>query len=95
VDVGFRHFLARGAFEVSAERVGGVVSPIYVTSRLGNDLRLANPWPGRAVEVRDLTAGEPVTVEPDSAFPDDPLVRTKKGHAYRLAPVGMAAEARQ
>ena len=84
VDVGFRRFLARGAFEVSAERVGGEISPLYLTSRLGNDLRLANPWPGHAVAVWDLTAGEAVTVEPDPEFPNDPLVRTLPGHQYRI-----------
>jgi hypothetical protein len=86
VDVGFRRFLARGAFEVSAERVGVENSPLYVTSRLGNDLRLANPWPGREVEAWDLTAGGPVAVEPDPALPNDPLVRTRPGHQYRIAP---------
>ena len=79
VDVGFRRFLARGAFEVSAERVGGEVSPLYVTSRLGNDLRLANPWPSREIEAWDLTAGEKVVVEADPEFPDDPLLHTRRG----------------
>jgi hypothetical protein len=86
VDVGFRRFLARNAFEVSAERVGSEISPLYVTSRLGNDLRLANPWPGQLVEAWDLTAGGPVAVDPDPAFPNDPLVRTLSGHQYRIGP---------
>ena len=86
VDVGFRRFLARGAFEVSAERVGGEISPLYVTSRLGRDLRLANPWTGREIEAWDLTSGEAVVVEADPAFPDDPLLRTRPGHQYRIAP---------
>ena len=86
VDVGFRHFLARGGFEVSAERVDGEISPLYVTSRMGNDLRLANPWPGRVVDAWDLTAGNAVAVEADPAFPGDPLVHTQSGHRYRIGP---------
>ena len=66
--------------------IGGEISPLYVTSRLGNDLRLANPWPGREVVAWDLTSGKAVTVEADPAFPNDPLLRTRAGHPYRIAP---------
>ena len=90
VDVGFRRFLARGAFEVSAERVGGEVSPLYVTSRLGNDLRLANPWPAQEIDAWDLTLGEPVAVQADPEFPEDPLLHTRAGHRYRIAPVAQS-----
>lgn len=93
VDVGFRRFLARGAFEVSAERVGGAVSPIHVTSRLGNDLRIANPWPGQKVQVRDVTCGEDVAIAPDPEFPNDPLIHTRPAHDYRITPLGPDANA--
>jgi len=93
VDVGFRRFLARGAFEVSAERVGGAVSPIHVTSRRGHDLRIANPWPGRKVQVRDMTDGKDVAIAPDPEFPADPLIHTRPAHDYRITPLGPDANA--
>ena len=56
---GFKNLGAQGAFVVSAERSGGRVRSLTLTSLAGNPCTLANPWPDESVKVIDLeTAGE-------------------------------------
>lgn len=43
--------LAPGGFVISAARTRGVVQQVRVESRLGEALRLRNPWPGSSVKV--------------------------------------------
>ncbi len=81
VDVGFRKFLAKGAFEVSAEYVDGEVSPVFIHSRLGNRCRLVNPWPGREVLIREIEVAEPLRIRGSHL-----QFRTRRGATYKIEP---------
>ncbi len=81
VDIGFRKFLAKGAFEVSAEYVDGEVSPVFINSRLGNRCKLVNPWPGREVLIRELGVDEPLRIRGSRL-----QFRTRRGATYQIEP---------
>ena len=83
-EVGFRRFLAKGAFEVSAEYVAGNVSPVFVRSLVGNDLRLVNPWAGKNPVAYDITMGRAAEMEVDRDRPYLLIVPTEEGHTYRI-----------
>ena len=86
IDIGFRGFLAKGAFLVSAEYVGGQVSPVLVQSLAGKDLLLADPWPGRRVVVDDVTSGRRLEAVLEEGRDSVLRIPTQKSHVYRLAP---------
>jgi alpha-L-fucosidase 2 len=44
-DVAFRNLCAEGGFQVSAERAGGVVTMLEVSSKVEGVLRIKSPWP--------------------------------------------------
>jgi len=83
-EIAMEDFAAEGAFRVSARRTAeGGICDVRVASIRGNRCVVANPWPGRALDVRD-DAGDGVA-RPDAgathvAFP------TRPGATYRLAP---------
>ena len=83
-DIGFRRFLAKGAFEVSAEYVGGNVSPVLIRSLAGNDLRLVNPWEGKNAVAYDITGDHPAEIAADKGRHELLTVRTEAGHTYRI-----------
>ncbi len=80
-DIGFHKFLAKGAFEVSAEYVDGEVSPVFIHSRLGNRCRLVNPWPGREVLIRETGVDEPLRIRGSRL-----QFRTRRGATYNIEP---------
>jgi hypothetical protein len=86
VDVGFHKFLAKGAFEVSAEYVSGRISPVFIRSLAGNDLRIVAPWPRCKVQAVDLTTDKAIAATSESGHPDWLVIPTRKGHEYRLSP---------
>jgi alpha-L-fucosidase 2 len=49
--VAFEGMRTEGAFLVGAERAGGTVTKVEVTSEAGGCFRLANPWKGPATVV--------------------------------------------
>ena len=59
-----------GAFLVSAERVGGTVTRVEVTSEAGGCFRLANPWQGPATlempDRRETVSGKVLEVVMDA-----------------------------
>lgn len=62
LDARFGTLRAYGAFLVSAEIKGGVVSGVSLHSEKGRDCVVQNPWPGKTVRVtRDGKAAETVT----------------------------------
>jgi hypothetical protein len=65
---GFENLGAQGAFVVSATRTKDGVESVTVKSLAGNVCRMANPWPGKAVTVRDVETGEVVEVEVDGGY---------------------------
>jgi hypothetical protein len=68
-DARFGTLRARGAFLVSAELKGGVVSGVSIRSERGGNCVLVNPWPGRKVKVTrgsksiELAGDERLTIE--------------------------------
>lgn len=57
MDARFGSLRAVGAFLVSAELKGGVVSGVTILSETGGDVTILNPWPGR--DVRVVRSGTP------------------------------------
>ncbi len=51
LDARFGSLRADGAFLVSAELKGGVVSGVTIQSEKGRDFAIVNPWPGHSVKV--------------------------------------------
>lgn len=84
LEVGFHKFLACGAFEISAELIGGKVAPIFIKSFSGNDFKFINPWSGRTVKAQDLTSQEPVTIHADANHAERLFFATQKGHQYSV-----------
>ncbi len=59
VDASFGTLRAVGAFLVSAELKGGIISGVEITSEKGGDCTIINPWPGRNAQViRNGSAAE-------------------------------------
>lgn len=63
----FHSLRAPGAFLVSAEFSRGEVAHSVIQSLVGEELRLANPWPGTA-RLRDAVTGEVLLVSQDREF---------------------------
>ena len=64
LDARFGTLRADGAFLVSAELKGGVVSGVTILSEKGRDCTVQNPWPGKAVSlIRDGKVSETVSGE--------------------------------
>jgi hypothetical protein len=49
----FKNYLAIGAFQVSATSNNGFVKDLSIYSRAGNTCQLVNPWPDKAMIVRE------------------------------------------
>jgi hypothetical protein len=92
-DVAFSQLLACGAFVVSANfsaEAQHVLSPITVTSKAGQLMRLRKPWaeaPQSEVRVNEARTGKRVQVEWDSRpTAEDVLTfQTRAGQSYNLA----------
>jgi hypothetical protein len=61
-DGSFSRLLARGGFEVSAERVSGVVRNVTLKSTVGGEARVSTPWDGYALNVVEQGSGATVVV---------------------------------
>jgi hypothetical protein len=53
MDASFARLLAKGAFEVSATQTAGEVTDLSITSTIGGDLVVTNPWSSDAISVTD------------------------------------------
>jgi alpha-L-fucosidase 2 len=60
-DAEFQGFLTVGAFEVDASIRRGRVASLSLLSLKGNLCRLANPWPGQAIQIR--SGAKPVPIQ--------------------------------
>ncbi|GMW02085.1 MAG: hypothetical protein AMXMBFR84_32210 [Candidatus Hydrogenedentota bacterium] len=65
-DISFERLRARGAFLISAQRVGGRVTHIGVESEKGGVCRVRTPWDDAVVELV-MAPGEIKTIEPGSS----------------------------
>ena len=64
-DAHFKRLRAKGAFTVSAAMSGGTVGPVTITSDVGNQVRLKNPFGAGTVGVTRLDAdGNPAGAVP-------------------------------
>jgi hypothetical protein len=80
LDARFGSLRARGAFLVSAELKGGVVSGVTIVSEKGRPCTAQNPWPGKSIRVtRNGQTGETLTGERMS-------LKTLPGETIALAP---------
>ncbi|MEO5715154.1 MAG: LamG-like jellyroll fold domain-containing protein [Luteolibacter sp.] len=81
LDARFGTLRADGAFLVSAELKGGIVSDVKITSEKGVDCTIVNPWSGRKIQVvRNGTKAE--IVEGDRT-----TLKTKVSEKLELAPM--------
>jgi len=83
-EIRMESFAAEGGFRVSAIRAAnGDVRDVRIESTLGGPCRLANPWPGRAVELASAAGGPRILSAGDEALIVFPT--TKQG-SYSLRP---------
>ena len=82
--IAFRDMQARGGFEVSAECVEGEVTFVRLHSRRNLTCQLMNPWPGRALLVREEATNRPVRHELDTANGECVLFSAKAGYRYSV-----------
>jgi hypothetical protein len=80
--VAFRHFQARGGFLVSASRKAEKVVYLEIQSRRDIDCRLLNPWPGKPVVIRDVTANRTIPAGVDRTNGECLVFPTKANHTY-------------
>jgi hypothetical protein len=66
-EIAFRNFQARGGFLVSAARDAQGVYFLQVQPRRDAMCRVMNPWPGKAVVVRQAGSSQPVAVNIDNS----------------------------
>ena len=77
---------ATGGFIVSSEKErGGSAKYVLVTSELGNECRLANPWPGKAILLEQV-APERVEMKPAEDSGGTIVFPTGRGCVYRICP---------
>jgi len=92
VPAAFHSLRAPGAFLVSAEKRGEEVDYVLVKSLAGSDLSLANPWPGEALRIRDLSSREEVAATDEGVVrlptqPGQELVVDRPSTPYESIPV--------
>ena len=83
-EIVMENFAAQGGFRISATRTAeGETRDVRIVSALGGTCRMANPWPGRTVTVRDA-GGEPVAgIGPDQTHV---AFATRPGRSYEIHP---------
>lgn len=79
-DARFGTLRTNGAFLVSAEVKGGIVSGVVVTSEKGGDCTIQNPWPGKTVRI--IRNGKLVKIESGDRF----IIKMKMSETLGLAP---------
>jgi hypothetical protein len=78
--------LARGGFTVNAGRSNGHTDYVHITSKLGNRLKLKNPWSSSVSVCRNGT--KPIELDGDILEMD-----TRPGESVLLLPAGMQPDA--
>ncbi len=83
MDGKFSRLLAQGGFEVSSERVAGVIQNVTITSTVGGPVVIATPWPDSALKVSAASTG---AVVPTSRQAHGLGFATTPGETYHLSP---------
>jgi hypothetical protein len=78
----FRDFQARGGFLVSAECAGGRTTFLRIQARRTLPCPLMNPWPGRAVRIRDEETGAVAPHLTDTDRGECLVFAAQSGHSY-------------
>jgi hypothetical protein len=84
--VAFHKFQASGGFLVSAANNADGVYFVEIESRRDNDCHVMNPWPGKAVVVREVAKTERVKLELDKSNGECLVFATIAGHKYSINP---------
>ncbi len=79
----FSRLLAQGGFEVSAERIAGVVRNVSIQSTVGGPVTIASPWPDATFKVVAKDSGSKV---PTTRTDHGVTFSTTAGETYLLAP---------
>ena len=79
----FSRLLAQGGFEVSAERVNGVIRNVTITSTVGGPVTLANPWQDSPLKVTARKSGGNIST---TRTPHTVTFPTTPGETYLLSP---------
>jgi hypothetical protein len=83
-EIVMENFAAEGGFRVSAVRApGGEIRNVRVSSAVGGPCRIANPWPGNAVEIAATDGCSPPAPSSDRSHLVFP---TSLGKTYTLRP---------
>ena len=82
--IGFRRFQARGGFLVSACRDAGGVTHVEIESRRNLQCQVMNPWPGRAIAVRNASQNTPIAFTLDKTNGECIIFQAEAGHRYQL-----------
>lgn len=83
-EVAFRNFQARGAFVVSAAKNANEVYFLEVQARRNGVCRIMNPWPGRAVVVRESGKTGPATFKVDHSNGECLEIAAIAGKTYSI-----------
>ncbi len=88
-DAHFSNLLAQGGFKVSADQVAGAATNLRITSTVGGDVSLLNPWSNQAVGVWNLSTSSdtPFTADSDGVI----TFATTAQQSYEVSP-GFEAE---
>lgn len=84
--VAFRDMQARGGFEVSAECIQGKVTYMHLRARRNVACRLMNPWPGKKVQLRELSTEKVIPHELDASQGECVIFPAGRGREYVLQP---------
>ena len=85
--LGFKKFLARGGFEVTAECINGITTYTEITARRDNICRVANPWPERTeIRVSQKSNGRSVPFRYDDHPIQGISFQAESGKTYLIQP---------
>jgi hypothetical protein len=85
-EVAFHHFQARGGFLVSAARNAEGVYYLEIQPRRDNQCLLMNPWPGKAVVIRESGSNQPVPSQIDRSNGECIVFTAVANHQYLIEP---------
>jgi beta-galactosidase/beta-glucuronidase len=80
-DAQFTDLLAQGGFAVSADKMGGAVTKVVISSLAGNTVRFVNPWPGPLIYAVEENSKAKISITTSGGISSFP---TSAGKRYVL-----------